>query len=298
MTGCYYYLSWYFFTQRETKNQLKDGESLITAGFKQVFRTSKGIFQFYPRTVGLFFVGVTFTEASKLSCRVNDSASLVQTSFGLQYLPSIEVFSHYVVSFRDPNYIAMISFITTSVTYMVEVLKINSSKIGIIFLITLFSTIPGAVLANWLSNKTNPLMALKINIILLSGINVALYLNVKDPSDANLMYGVAFVWGAVAGWYYPIEKMIFSMIIPSGQESELTGFFLNCTRILSWLPPLVFTVINEAGIHLSWAGLHMNIYLLIGFLLFMFMPDWQTCIQIAQQVNMMKQNQSRLDDGG
>ncbi len=65
MTGGYFYLSWYFFTQREAKNQLEDRESLITAGFKQVFRTSRGIFQFYPRTVGLFFVGVVFTEASK-----------------------------------------------------------------------------------------------------------------------------------------------------------------------------------------------------------------------------------------
>ncbi len=65
LTGVYYWLGWYFFTQKEAKNELKDGETLFTAGFKQVFRTSKGIYKFYPKTVGLFFLGVIFTEASK-----------------------------------------------------------------------------------------------------------------------------------------------------------------------------------------------------------------------------------------
>ncbi len=190
----------------------------------------------------------------------------------------------------------MISFITTSVTYMVEVLKLSASKIGIVYLITLFLTMPGSVLAYWVCNKTNPLTALKINIILISGVNLVFYLNLKDPSDANLMFGIAFIWGICAGWYYPLEKMVFSMIIPSGQESELTGFFLYCTRILSWLPPLIFTAINEAGIHLSWAGLHMNIYLFVGLSLFMFMPHWQTCMEIAQQENLMKKKKSKPNE--
>ncbi len=65
LTGVYFYLSWYFFTQKDAKNKLKDGETLITAGFKQVFLTAKGVYKFYPKTVGLFFVGVIFTEAGK-----------------------------------------------------------------------------------------------------------------------------------------------------------------------------------------------------------------------------------------
>ncbi len=65
ITGGYYYLSWHFFTQKEAKNQLKPGDTIYTAGFKQVFRTAKGLYKYYPSTVFLYFVGVLFTESGK-----------------------------------------------------------------------------------------------------------------------------------------------------------------------------------------------------------------------------------------
>ncbi len=70
ITGGYYYLSWYFFTQKEAKNQLLPGDTILTAGFKQVFRTTKGLYKYYPSTVFLYFVGVLFTESGKI-CNAN-----------------------------------------------------------------------------------------------------------------------------------------------------------------------------------------------------------------------------------
>jgi hypothetical protein len=40
----------------------------------------------------------------------------------------------------------------------------------------------------------------------------------------------------------------FSMCLPRGQETELAGFYVYCTQILSWLPPLLFTVLIEANV--------------------------------------------------
>ncbi len=65
ITGVYFCLSWYFFKQKEAKNQLRDDETIVTAGFEQVFRTAVGLYKFYPKTVGLYFTGIIFTEASK-----------------------------------------------------------------------------------------------------------------------------------------------------------------------------------------------------------------------------------------
>ncbi len=78
------------------------------------------------------------------------------------------------------------------------------------------------------------------------------------------------------------------MIIPEGQESELAGFFLYCTQILSWLPPLLFTFMNEADINLSWGGVHLNAYLLAGLICFLFLPKWDICREIAKEENKMK----------
>ena len=38
------------------------------------------------------------------------------------------------------------------------------------------------------------------------------------------------------------------MCLPKGQEAELAGFFVYCTQILGWLPPLLFSIMNENGI--------------------------------------------------
>ncbi len=173
---------------------------------------------------------------------------------------------------------------------MNEVMHLNATQIGTVYLIVILSTIPGSILANWLSIKTNPMFALKINLVIFVGVNFGAFLNIKDGDDINLMYGVGFLLGCLSGWYLPLVKVIFSMIIPSGQESEFTGIFLYCSQILSWFPSLVFTAMNEAGIHLSWGGMHLNIYLFIGLLCFMFIPRWQECVELAKEENKMKQN--------
>lgn len=83
------------------------------------------------------------------------------------------------------------------------------------------------------------------------------------------------------------------MIVPAGQESELSGFFLYCTQILSWLPNLIFTLMNEAGVNLSWGGIHLNAYLLVALICNQLMLPWDECVSIARQENkMIKDRQS------
>lgn len=38
------------------------------------------------------------------------------------------------------------------------------------------------------------------------------------------------------------------MLLPRGQEAELSGFYVYCTQILGWLPPLIFSVMVESNI--------------------------------------------------
>jgi hypothetical protein len=38
------------------------------------------------------------------------------------------------------------------------------------------------------------------------------------------------------------------MCVPRGQETELSGFYVYCSQILGWLPPLIFTVLVEADV--------------------------------------------------
>mmetsp|Transcript_20021 Transcript_20021/g.30308 ORF Transcript_20021/g.30308 Transcript_20021/m.30308 type:complete len:492 (-) Transcript_20021:324-1799(-) len=190
---------------------------------------------------------------------------------------------------------AINSFTTVAVTYMNEVLKMSGTEIGIVFLIVMVSTIPGSLFATWLTNLKNPQFCYRMNILTFM-ITIFGFLLLDGPDKKMLCYGLGVVWGFWLGWFYPTEKLIYSMIVPAGQESELSGFFLYCTQILSWLPNLIFTMMNEAGINLSWGGIHLNIYLLIALIINQRMLPWDECISIARQENkIIKNRQSVLN---
>jgi MFS-type transporter involved in bile tolerance (Atg22 family) len=190
------------------------------------------------------------------------------------------------------------SFTTISVTYVNEVLKFNSTQISILFLIVLTCTIPGSYFANWLADKTNPLIAFKLQIITFIMLNFVGFLILNNPTKEMAAYIMGFFCGFWLGWYYPLEKLIYSMIVPKGQESELAGFFLYCSQILTFLPPLVFALMNEAGINLKWGGIHLNIYMSVGLVFFHFMLPWRDCLEVAK-VNAMRKNgmEERYDVG-
>jgi MFS family permease len=65
VTGGYFILTWYYFTKKEAKAILSKDSTLCGAGFRQVFRTSTGLYHHYPKTVGRFFVGCIFAEAGE-----------------------------------------------------------------------------------------------------------------------------------------------------------------------------------------------------------------------------------------
>lgn len=95
-----------------------------------------------------------------------------------------------------------------------------------------------------------------------------------------------FLLFCLLGWFYPTELNLFSSLMPKGQEAELAGFYLYCTQVLGWLPPLVFTLFNEnPDIDISWGGVQLNIWIFIALIFYMCMPSWITCCEITEAEN-------------
>ena len=65
VSGFFYALTWYFFTNVPAQRKLSKGESIVTAGFVQVFKTAKGIKKHYGSTLGYFLLAVMFSDAGK-----------------------------------------------------------------------------------------------------------------------------------------------------------------------------------------------------------------------------------------
>ena len=177
---------------------------------------------------------------------------------------------------------------TVAVTYLTE-LGLSGTETGIVFLVVLLSTIPGSAFATYLSRKLkSPTLSIKMCSIFFIISNFVAFFMLADKTFRNLVWLFGAIWGFLLGWYFPTEVNIFSSLMPKGQEAELAGFYLYCTQILGWLPPLVFTLFNEnPSINIAWAGVQLNIYVFISLLFYHLMPPWGECLKITSEANKM-----------
>ena len=192
----------------------------------------------------------------------------------------------------------MNSFSTISVTFLAE-LGFTGAETGYIFIVVLLSTIPGTFFAAFMTAKLkSPLTSMKICLVVFMGINFAAFL-LLTKDNKMLAYPSGVAWGFMLGWFYPTELNMYSTMMPAGQEAELAGFYLYCTQLLGFLPPLIFAIINEnPNIRIGFGGVQLNSYLFAGLICYLFLPPWETCVDIFTEENKMlnEENESKRSD--
>ena len=171
------------------------------------------------------------------------------------------------------------AFTVLAVVFLDDQLGMSGTQIGVVFLTTLVASVPGAKLGSFITAKTNPNTSLKINLVLFSVVTFAGAFALSGPERAYLAYVFGVFWGVILGWFYSTENLFFSMVLPKGQEAELTGFFVYCTQILVWLPPLVFTAMIEAGVSQSWGLVSLITFFAIAVILLMFVAPWTSVLE-------------------
>eukprot|EP00538_Stauroneis_constricta_P000752 CAMPEP_0119554244 /NCGR_PEP_ID=MMETSP1352-20130426/6795_1 /TAXON_ID=265584 /ORGANISM="Stauroneis constricta, Strain CCMP1120" /LENGTH=535 /DNA_ID=CAMNT_0007600809 /DNA_START=215 /DNA_END=1818 /DNA_ORIENTATION=+ len=168
---------------------------------------------------------------------------------------------------------------SVAVIFLDEVLGMGSAEIGIFFFVTLVSTIPGTQLGAYVTSRTNPNTSWQMSMMSLLAVLVvgALTLVSEDQIYFSYVWGI-FV-GLSLGWFYPTENLFFSSILPKGQDTELSGFFVYCTQILGWLPPLFFSIIVEAGYEQKWGVIIVSFGFLVATVLLRFAGSWEVILE-------------------
>lgn len=166
---------------------------------------------------------------------------------------------------------------TTSIIYLSDTLKLDTVEVGIFFLVTLLTTVLGTRIAVWVTLKSNPNTSWKLNMsYLFVVIGVGVLVLDFLPKYCTFIWG-AFV-GIGLGWFYPTENLFFSVCVPRGQEAELSGFFVYCSQILAWLPPLLFTVCLESGLEQKFALLVVDCFFLVAIGLLCCVDSWEVIL--------------------
>lgn len=80
------------------------------------------------------------------------------------------------------------------------------------------------------------------------------------------------IYGFCYGHYYPSVNGYFVSLVTEDRATELWGWNLFAGVVLSWVPPLIFTSVNETSGNLRLAMLGLFSFLVVGFLIALTIP--------------------------
>jgi MFS-type transporter involved in bile tolerance (Atg22 family) len=166
---------------------------------------------------------------------------------------------------------AMSALATVATTYLTAVLKMDATEVGLLFLIVLLMGIPGSRLGGWtMIAFASPIRSGILCNALFAAVTGAAATLLTGPEHKLQAYGLASLWGICLGWLSPVDTTMFLSVMPVDScRAEFMGIYMLAVYVLSWLPPLVFSGLNEAGLPMAYGLASLNLFFLagLGFLL-------------------------------
>jgi MFS transporter, UMF1 family len=152
------------------------------------------------------------------------------------------------------------TLITVATSYMKVFLHMDANEIGLTFLAVLVMGGPGSKLGGWIALRTSPVISATICHGVFILVTTVACLAIDGPQHKRFMPIPGAVWGLCLGWLLPMHSTAYISNIPRGQEAELMGLYVMAGQSLSWLPPIVFTSLNEIGVDMAMALASLNIF--------------------------------------
>lgn len=244
-----------------------------------------------------FFFGTSWTSLfheRSATQQVPKNASLVTAGFWKIYKTAKTIL-------RDHNAIkwvllsvafteaAATTFSTIAITYMTEQLGFTAQENGIAILILLLFSVPGAQIATSITKLVNPIRSLQACLVLWMVTITAAAVFLKHEGQQQLAFFFAILWGLALGWTYPTEKTLYVTVIPRGQEAELMGTYICACQFLSWLPPMVFSLLNEVGYSMRLGVTSLALFMFISFLILFLVGRYDDAVAHAKEVDAQQQ---------
>lgn len=156
------------------------------------------------------------------------------------------------------------TLVTVATTYMSTFLDMTATEIGVVFLVVLITGIPGAKLGEWLALRFNPLVSAQCCILLfiISTALAGIVLTGPEHKQYAVIFGV--LWGISLGWLHPMHTILFLGLTPDHARTEYMGIFIFSQQVLSWLPPLVFSTLNELGVSMNLGMISLDIFFVLA----------------------------------
>ena len=138
---------------------------------------------------------------------------------------------------------------TILITFFTDQLGLSSADIGVAVVLLLLAMVPAAFLSAWCTKQLkSPIASSMVAVLILIMATTVAAAVLSPSSDSTTAYILVVFWGLGTGWKWTCDRMLSAALCPPQQSAHFMGLYLLCTLILTWLPPLVFTLLNESGI--------------------------------------------------
>lgn len=164
------------------------------------------------------------------------------------------------------------TIVSLASTYLLSIVGTSAFNVQVITGITLVMTIPGALLTTRLSKmfgdlrRTNLFITAYWIIIIILVPFLITGEDDPDPDDSSeycedgevyarkptalgtiMQYVFAMFWGLGIGSIYPVNVAWFAEMVPGSQETAFFGLRTFASKCFAFLPPLLYTLINETA---------------------------------------------------
>lgn len=173
------------------------------------------------------------------------------------------------------------SLATIAITFLTDVLAFTTQENGMAILALLVGSIPGGIIGGVVTARFSPMRSFFGAVGLLLANTIAFALIIQGPGQQMETYLLAAVWGAATSWKWTCDRLVASTIIPVGQDAELMGTFLFAGQCLTWLPPLLYTALNEAGVNARLSISSLGIWFLLGIGALIAVGDYRAAVVAA-----------------
>lgn len=158
---------------------------------------------------------------------------------------------------------AMSALATIATTFATQVLHMNGQQIGQLFLVVLIAGLPGTALASYGSPHHAALLCNALFVL----VTTAASHHLRGPSHQNLAYMYGAAWGVLMGWLSPVDTTLYiSLLTTTADRAEGMGIYMWAVSVLAWLPPLLFSFLNEIGVSQAWGLASLNVFFAGAFL--------------------------------
>jgi len=179
------------------------------------------------------------------------------------------------------------SLATILITYLTDTLAFTTAENATAILAILVGSIPGAFASGFTNKWWYPVRSsiVATSIMVINTVVAAVVLT--SPGQQLQTYLLGLVWGFGAGWKWTSDKLLASTLIPDGQSTELMGVYLFAGQVITWLPPLVFTAMNEAGVSQRVGIATSAVWFLFGIVALFLIGDYKAAVVAVGREEML-----------